>query len=316
VKFGELAAFIKWLVWAIARMFRIYTISDIIEKILETETKQKRVRTQDQHERFLGELDREIGHFRLYQFDRETYLKWINDFKTRKPKRKTFDDYTKFINIIFNYARSRGHLRGGCLFPKTDPPRGRTGRIYTDAELIRIWAAVMNDKQMRLMFVLSYEMILRKTEMLELKPDRIFLEQRFVRLLPENVKTGSKTGIGRDIPMSDYAHELLTERLLEMKETGEEHLFKSVRGDGPVTDVKSQWAIIKSIAKIEGQARWQDIRHTAYSTAVYEKEVSPARAGAVGGTSIRTLERVYLQAQLETLRGVTKSLDIRNVGKN
>lgn len=280
---------------------------DLINEILVTETPLKRKTTQGMHVNYLTELREELGHVYLNDFTRAEYMKWITAFKSKK-KRSTFDDYTKFINIIFNYAYQNKYITNKIKFPKTDPEKGQVGRVYTDAELLRIYSCTHGT--LLVQFVLSFECFMRLREVLYLTWDRVDLDKKFITLRKQDVKTGSRTGMGRFIPLSDFAYNLL----VKMKYISTSiYVFPNPAGTGPQHSNKKAWSTVKRHAKISGRARWHDIRHTALTKAALEKMVSPTRLCKVAGLSIRTLERVYLHSQIEYLREVTKSLEIKKI---
>jgi integrase len=195
-------------------------------------------------------------------------------------------------------------------FPKIDEEKGNVGRVYTDEELIRMWAIANLDDDMKLKFVLAFECFMRRQEILHLTVDRVDLKKKLIRLRPEDVKTGSKTKKGRLVPLSPYAFQLLSDRVSKLNS---QYIFPSPTGYGPVDSLQKGWVTLKKHAKITGRARFHDIRHTSLTKAKLEKGVDGIKLTLVAGLSIETLERVYLHEQIEHLREITESLSIRDV---
>jgi integrase len=285
-------------------------ISVAIDEILVTQTPLLRESTQAKHRIFLPELRNEIGDYTLAQFDRKKYMAWLADFKKRKPKRKTFDDYTKFINIIFRYAFNERYFAFLASFPKVDPDKGNVGRVYTQAELIRMWSVARNSPDLALKFVLGFECFMRRAEIIRLDVSRIDRKKKFIRLRAEDVKTGSKTKKGRLVPLSPFADELIEKRL---KNLDSPFLFPSPNGKKAVGTFRRAWSTLLRKAKISGRARFHDLRHTALTMGINEKNLPHMKLTQVAGLSIETLERVYLHEQIEHLREITRAISIRDV---
>ena len=282
-------------------------IKSIIEEYLETITPFKRPNTQEMHFIYLGELSREIGHYSLTEFNRIVYIRWIQDFKKRKSKRKTFDDYTKFINQIYMYAFNNGHIDKKIIFHKTDADKGRVGRVYTDAELIRLLNVLHGATKIQ--FILSFECYMRLTEVLALTWHKIDFKNKVINLGREDIKTGSKTDRGRMIPLSDFAYDLLARHKNKSKN---KWVFYCEKTGNRVLTNRKAWSIAKRNAKILGRARWHDIRHTALTKSILENKMNPSALCLIAGLSLKTLEKVYLHSQLELLRN-SMSLEIRRI---
>lgn len=282
-------------------------IAEVIDEILFTVTPKRRKSTQLYHMIYFNELKSEIGSHDIDGFDLKAFTLWINGFKKRK-ERKTFDDYTKFVNIVFNYAYNNKLIAFNIKFPRVDEDKERAGRVYSSKEISALWKNM--DSELQIQFAICFECFMRLREMLHLTWDRVDLGKSIIILRKQDVKTGSRTNQGRTIPMSPMVHDLLSDRL-EMSKS--EFVFPSQVKNKPINCVKKKWARVKRGAGIRGRARWHDIRHTALTMAVMEKKVPLAHLSKVAGVSIRTLERVYLHAHVEHLREVTCALKILEI---
>lgn len=283
-------------------------IKEVIDEILETVTPLKRKGTQAMHFIYLKEIRHAIGNRALSAFNRKDFMQWIGKLKLTK-KRKTFDDYSKFINIIFNYAYQQRMCRFLTKFPKVDTAIKKTGRVYTNEELNLLWKHM--NGPMKLQFILALEMFMRLREALYLKWDRVDLQRRVINLRAEDVKTGSKTGKGRCIPISENAYNIL----IELKASGAHPVwvFPNPSGGGPINNNRRAWRTAKKRSQVTGRARWHDLRHTALTLAIGEHKVPAAHLCLVAGLSIRTLERVYLHPQVDHLRSVTEQINVLKI---
>lgn len=287
-------------------------IRDVIDEILQSETPNKRVGTQEMHKIYLGQLRVELGSRSIATFTRKEYMMWIAKYRNaRSADRETFDDYTKFLNIISNYSYQHGYISNLIKYPCTDnSDRDHTGRVYTNAELKRMWDTSADDVVIRLQLVLALECFFRLREALLLTWDRVDLDDRKVILRKQDVKTGSKMGKGRVVPLSNNAFQMLT----ELKKTATtKWVFPNPKKNGPVDKNDKRWAKIKRLSGIKGRARWHDLRHTALTIAATQKNVNLANLAIVAGVSVLTIQRVYLHAHVEDLRDVTKSIDIKKI---
>jgi integrase len=276
----------------------------VIEEILRDVTPLKRKGTQDLYFIYLSEIRLELGDQKLSEFTRARYMAWIWGFKTRKARR-TFFDYTKFINLIFNFAYQQKYVSHLIKFPSIDTEREEIGRVYTTNELYKLWQ--LSSETMRVQLVLSLECFMRLREVLHLTWDRVNLDRRVIMLRRQDVKTGSKTGVGRVIPLTANAVYALKDR---HQQADTMWVFPNPAKTNCVNDNKTAWALLKSKSGIKGRARWHDLRHTALSYAVLEKRLPLAHISKAAGLSIRTLERVYLHHDVEHLRDVAENMNI------
>lgn len=284
------------------------TIAEVIDEILVSVTPLKRKGTQDMHRIYLSELREEIGAYDLETFRKVQFLKWLNGFKLKKESRSTFNDYSKFMNIISNYAYQNKYISHLIKYPATDAEKDAIGRVYKHNELKALWAFM--DDSLRPAFILSLECYMRLREVLHLEWDRVDLVNKKLTLRKQDVKTGSRCGKGRVVPLSPNAFEYLSEL---KKRATTKWVFPNPQGTGPQNENRRTWKNAKNAAKIRGRARWHDLRHTALSMAVMEKKIPLAELSKVAGVSIRTLEKVYLHAEVEHLREVTQAINIKKI---
>lgn len=286
------------------------TIGTVIDEILVTYTPKKRARTQDKHVFYFGEIKAEWGAIDVNRLTLIMWERWLPEFKARKKRRKTFDDYAITMNIVLNYAHKHRYLTHPISMPMSDP-KSKAGRLYTDAELAALWE-VMND-DLRDQFVLAFECFMRLREVLFLTWERIDLQTGKLTLRAEDVKTGSKTGKGRTFFVSAKALERL--RAIKAKQTEETAFVFPAPGRAgqPRNQNKNSWAAAKKKAKIKGRARWHDIRHTSLTKALLEHGLNPVQVSEYSGVSLRTIQRVYLHSNEELTRAIAGALNIQTI---
>lgn len=280
-------------------------LKTIIDEILTDIAPMKRVGTQLMYQRYLGDIRDDLGERELDGFTRKNFLDWIHQRRCKRPMRSYFNDYTKFMNIIYNFAHDNNYINRAVKFPMVDGEREMVGRVYTTQE-INALLKVFSDT-MLLQFFLSFECFMRLREMLHLTWDRVDLTKRVIILRKTDVKTGSRNGVGRDVPISANALRMLITR---KKGTASKWVFPNPYGSGYANSNKTAWTLAKKRAGIVGRARWHDIRHTAISYAILELKLPIAHVSKIAGVSMRTIERVYLHHDTEQLRFVSDQMNI------
>jgi integrase len=280
-------------------------IKTVIEEILLDVAPKKRPSTQERYFMYLGEMLLDLGDFDINLFGRKDFNIWHRKLKLQKPHRKTFNDYVKFMNIVFNFAYQNKYITHLIKFPLVDGEQEHTGRVYSKKELNNIFLNM--DEITKAQFILSLECFMRLREVLHLTWDRVDFEKKLIVLRKKDVKTGSRCGKGRDVPMSQNCFNVL----LKLKINADTNfVFPSPNGKKYQNSNYKKWSRAKKDAKIVGRARWHDIRHTALTCAILELKLPIAHVSMVAGVSIRTLQKVYLHHEIEHLRGVAESMNL------
>lgn len=296
----------------------IVNFDSVISELLEDVAPQLREATQYRYELYLGDISKDLGEKPLNDFKRKDFSAWIRELRKKKPKRNTFNDYTKFMNIVFNFSYQQKYITHNIKFPTVDGERERAGRIYNPGE-IKSLIDEMNEVLL-LQFILSFEGFMRLREVLHLEWGCVNLIERTIELRAQDVKTGTKTNVGRVIPMSENMYQMLKARQDREWEICKIHdttlnrfVFPSPSGVGAVNDNSKAWESAKKYACIKGRARWHDIRHTALTHALLVLKLPVAHVSLVAGVSIRTLQRVYLHRNVDQLRIVAESMNVLKI---
>jgi integrase len=288
------------------------TVRDAAKWVLENHTPTQRIATQKKHHYYLGLIMDEFGDRSLDSVTIEDFNRWVMRLRQRKfapdiPKgergyrparlRRSFEDFSKHMNLLFRQAYLRRRVSHLVTFPNPDKAliAGRKARAkkYTDSELQGLWSEMSDD--MRDQFVLAAECYMRLREALKLSWDRVDLETGKVTLRPEDVKTGSKTGQGREFLLSPMA--LARIRARHAKSHSPFIFPHRDNPNLPRTTNKSAWASAKARAGISGT--WHHLRHTALSRALLEAEANPVKVSEYAGVSLQTVQRNYLHARAE-----------------
>jgi len=325
------------------------TVAEVVDWILKEYTPKMRSKTQDHQRIYLGEIRERFGDRDVNTVVPQDLRDWVNEMKangklvTRGKKRvrsfrKTFSDYSKHMNLLFNKAHNElkwatHSVRFENPDPKTDEECG--GRVYTKDELQSLWnlGFTAPDKEdlpkskvpyaglkvcrrgndLKDQFILSYECMMRLREVLYLPWSQVNLKTGKITLYASQVKTGSKTGKGRSFIMSPGALIRLRERYRRMTADGEQpvFVFPSPRDSRrPMHDNKTAWVRAKRRAGIKGRARWHDLRHSALTEALLVKRKDPVAVSEYAGVSLATIQRVYLHSRADHTRDVAGAVQL------
>lgn len=290
---------------------RVKTYGEVVDEFLRTENpnlKKRRESTQQNNIAFCLELKKELGELPLTQVaDESFWSNWFDGFVRRKSKRSTFNDYIVRNNMLMRFAYRRRYISHLVKFDLVDPQKN-VGRVLSPKEIGALFEAMsVHGKDQ---FVLAYENGMRLREMLHLTWDRVDFEKGTIILRPEDVKTGRKTGKGREFLASDQALERLLARKKRMGDSSPYVFPSKLNLSEPQEQNKAMWKRAKKKAGIRGRCRWHDIRHTAI-THMVDKGEDITAVSIMVGTSVRTLQRVYLHSTFEKTRSVAKALRIK-----
>lgn len=290
------------------------TVRAAAEWVLENETPNRGEATQFKHRYYIGLIVDEWGSYPLDALTLDDFHRWIMRLRQKKfgPNlepgtrgyrparlRKSFEDFSKHLNLIYRHAYARKKIRHLMVFPNPDKAliagRKERARRYTDRELIALWGVLSED--MRDQFVLAAECYMRLREALKLTWDRVDLESGRVTLRAQDVKTGSKTGRGRIFILSPLALERIRARYARRNPRSPylfPHRFDVNRPRG---SNRTAWDSVKARAGVVGRGTWHHLRHTAISKATLGGQVEPIKVSEYAGVSLQTLQRTYLHSR-------------------
>lgn len=277
-----------------------------VDEIFLTIMPRKRRRTQGHYRHYLTELKKEWSGWDLSRMTLAAYQTWLTGFKKRKGL-TSYADYAKYLNLVYRYAYKQRYVSHLLTFPNPDGPREHSGRVFTRDEIACLWEAMNEDT--RDQFVLAYECFMRLREVLYLAWDRVNFIDGVITLRAEDVKTGSKTGRGRSFKISPHALKRLKAR--RRRDPDSRLVFPSPGNpNAPVNENQAAWRGAKKRARIEGRARWHDIRHTALTHALLDEKLPMLLVSEFAGVSVRTIQQVYLHSTAEKTALVAQALSI------
>lgn len=289
------------------------TISEVIKEIERTESPQLRSKTQAKRTYYFKciAFDMELGNVPIDQLTLKLWTQRLNKLQ-EKSQRKTFWDYAKHANILIRYAYEQKYIVHKITFDTPDPKK-QTGTVLSPEE-IKVLFEVMGETT-RDQFVLSYECCMRLREVLHLTWDRVNLKTGEITLRAEDVKTGSKTGKGRQFIVTQHALDRLRKRAMRQVPLSL-WVFPSKRRPGPVNDNKNAWNMAKKKAlkrnpSFQINARWHDLRHSSISRMLVEQGMNITMVSEYCGTAVNTLQKTYLHSKAEHTKGVTGLLTTR-----
>lgn len=289
---------------------RTKSFTEVVDEFLRVETpnfSKRRLSTQINHARYFAELKRELGDHPITQVvDEAFWSDWFRIFQTKK-RRTTFNDYVVYMNMLIRFAYRRKYIDRLAKLDFVDAVKV-SGRVLTKEERERIYNAMGVDGKDQ--FKLAYECALRLREMLYLSWDRIDLETGKVIFRQDDVKTGRKTGRGREIIVSPGALERLRARFV--RQAGASPFVFPSKGNPnkPQHQNKAMWTRAKKKAGILGRCRWHDIRHTAITNMLLDAREDIISVSEYVGTSVRILQKVYLHSTAEKTRSVASALSV------
>ena len=290
------------------------TFGSIAEEVLLKVTPTRRRKTQVQHRYHVGKAIDRFGNWDINSITVTAFEDWISDMR-RKGERSTFMDFAKHMNLVMRYAYNYKFATHLLHFANPDKSHAKPGRVYTDEEIKALWDVMNNETKDQ--FVLSYECMMRLREVLYLTWDRVDLKSGRITLRPIDVKTGSRTGRGREFLASEHALTRLRERF-KKRNPRSPYVFPSPRTPSkPVDQNKTAWrnAKVESRIKEPRKATWHSLRHTALTKALLVTCVDPLIVSEYAGVSLQTIQRVYLHSKAEMTKKASASVSIPIRGK-
>jgi integrase len=288
---------------------RIKTIAfeKIAKEVLERHTPKKRKGTQENQKYYISKLIEHFGFLDINAITTRDFDDWIEKLK-RIETRKTFMDYAKNMNLVMRYAYNERYTTHLVRFKNPDKSEEKAGRVFSDEQIQALYKNM--NEETRDQFVLCYECMMRLREALYLTWDRVNLKTGVITLRAKDVKTGSKTGKGREFKMSPNAWERMKNRY-KLRNKKSLYVFPSPSdASKPTHQNKTAWRNAKVNAEVYGKARWHDLRHTALSKALLEKRIDPIAVSEYAGVSLRTIQAVYLHSKAEDTKDVAGSVVI------
>lgn len=297
------------------------TIGEVIPLFLKYETPKRRPRTRANHRDYFADILQFFGDIPLGDFSEEVYFDRLESVvKPEKAKlaerrkkerkgnreRKTFDYLAVHLNMLYRYAHKKKLVNYLVKISLTEKPR-KVGRAIDHATAQRLFSEMTEDAKD--MYCLSYVNCMRRDEGLLLDWDRFDLKTGLITLRAEDVKTGSRTNVGREIYVAEWVRQRFAARFDRQKHLNSPWVFPSPDNPSkPQRSISTAWAGAKRRAGISGRLRWHDLRHSGISYMIHVCGLDIAKVSEFVGTSVRTLQRVYLHTRPEHTKEVGQAI--------
>ncbi len=298
---------------------------ELLEELIhEHEIGKRRLRTFEKDRTMIPIVKNHFGHFYIDELDEDFWNDWSRQYQRRvlkermagrDPGRTTLFDVSKYLSKLLTFAERKKYVLRRPRFKNPDPAQPQTTpKIYTLEELKRIRSNFSED--VLLGYVLAQECCFRLSEAICLQWDMVTFTTddigngiAIVRLPNWLVKTGSTTGEGREVEVSDLAYELLS-KIRDQNGGKSIYVFPSPKDPNkPLTRMTMwrRWNEAKRKAGITGKAWFHHLRATFYTKKLLDERIDVTSVSAYGGTSITTLQKRYLKADAKRTRHVVKS---------
>jgi len=272
-----------------------------------------RWRTRIKHKHYIEQLIGYIGNTDIESIDPDYVRKMVTHFRRTKKKRRKFFEFVKHLNLVMSFAfentiDGKRFLKARMSFANPDKASAPVGRCFTKRERAGLWQAAGTN--LRDQIILVFECLMRPDEFFNLTWTRLELKTGKVTLGAEHVKTGSKTGMGREFILSPNALKRMRARRRRQRDN-EKLVFPSpIHLSRPIVTNRGAWAKCKSKAGLTGVARFYDWRHTGLTIALVIKRRNPIAVSEYCGTAVGTLQRTYLHSKARMTRDVSTAVEI------
>jgi integrase len=220
---------------------------------------------------------------------------YIREVRAKTHRGRRFFNDRKWLNSFLRQMQEDGIL---SRVPKLANPDSKesVGKVYSDEEVATLLNFAQNE-DLHLAILMAATMGMRRSEIFQLRADRVDLEKSLIRLRREDTKTRR----ARAFSISPDVLPLLTQRAKSGSQwifPSKEHKSQPLHKDGFYT----AWNNLKITCSVEG--RFHDLRHTFLTKAFNAAGANPSQICAYAGLSLEVAERVYLHLTEEDSRAV------------
>ena len=239
------------------------------------------------------------------------YLGFARSKSSRRSNLVMFNHH-KYFKTFCTYMVDHGYLAKAPSIWNPDPEKeddDGAGLVYPP-QIIKAMIKSAEPASFKLYVSMGALMGMRCSEITQLRKDRIDLGSKLIRLKARDVKTGSKTGKGRSIPIPDSVWDQLYS---QYHSTTSNYLFPNFRkndGDRPMHSqgFQKNWEALREHLGIT-QGRFHDLRHTYCTNLFMNPKINPVLACQALGMSMQTAESVYIHPRDEHYRLITENFD-------
>ncbi|SDZ77673.1 site-specific integrase [Acidovorax soli] len=241
-----------------------WTIPDLIDWYIENPNEHRKLETKKHFIR-LEFLKKEFEHFTVLTLNAKILSKWISQrLKINKPA-TVYHYYVALKNAMLHHSVQNGYSQEIFNVVKCPTTSGVRDRRFSRDETRKLFKSIHKtsrnkQKEMMISVLFAIETACRVGEMLKLKWNEVYLEEREIKFLAENTKTKTY----REIPLTTVAKKILIwikknhnpendnqKRVFDFWHLNEHHLSR-------------QFQICCKRAEIY-DIRWHDLRHEGTS---------------------------------------------------
>jgi integrase len=266
-----------------------------------------------EHDRtYLKLLKEWFGDMYLDEIDEDWWTDWVTNVGRKKGR--TLFDVAKYLSKALTFAhRKKWIMRKPKIRNPDKKKRLGDPHIYAQAEILAI--AEHADLEMKTQLSLGLLCGNRTKEVRTLELSMIEFkdhEGEMVAVITFPVdKAGAHRGEGRQFMAAPRVAALLKDWLRTRPVHSFRYVFPMITDPNrPQTSVyqNRKWRKLCRKAGIKGRGWFYDLRHTFYTTALLDAREPVQHVSEFGGTSIRTLQKRYLQSGAEKTASVSQAV--------
>lgn len=224
-------------------------------------------RTIEGYERSFAEILGTLGDFTLASLTDQDISKFIRERSKASALQARAD--LRALSSLFSAVKTMDP----CItknpikeFDKSGLPTARKRTSWLREDEIELVLSKCKQPRHRLFIILAVDTGMRKTEMLELKWAEVDLRAGVIHLGNRDYHR-TKTGIGREIPLTERLRSELQDHILR-GHSRDEYVFQNPETGAPYRTLKTFWRRLVRDTNLEG-LRIHDLRHTFGTRAVH-----------------------------------------------
>jgi integrase len=247
---------------------------------------------------------RDISPFLIESF-KSTRLKTAIRYKTKTKPRSVASVNREFFLLSKIFSRAvidKEVAQNPCRDVKALSGEENRIRYLSLEEEKRLMSVLIGDREhLRNMVILDINTGLRQDELLSLKLRDIDLQRSLLNVCK------SKNGDGRDVPLNNTAHGLLSCLVEQARRNDDEYIFTNPQSQTRFTTIKTAWGTACEKAGITN-LRFHDLRHTFGTRAIDNGAPLSAVQKIMGHKTIQTTMQ-YVHATDEGKRRAVQAVE-------
>ena len=293
----------------LAKRKTVNLILDELRDALEEEFRNgdRRARTWGKDQDLFKVIRRHFGDVYVDEIDEDFWEDWVRS-RGRRLGRTLFD-IAKYLSKTLTFAYRRRLIARKPFIRNPDKAK-KSGTVLTDQQIAKIVAKA--DATLILQITLAYECGLRTGEIRGIQHDMLRVGADGVTcVLPDwYVKANA-----RSILLSPRAAELLAAH----PRHGSKFVFPAPHDEARCESAvhhSRRWRRALGKAGLPATIKFYDLRRSFYNKTILEMGLPIQLVSEYGGTSIRTLQKAYLQGSAERTAAISRAIRIKLGGSN